>query len=232
MSMGRQQDNFFRDKNGLLIHFIIPYLIAVIIAAIWVRFAQLPSLFQTPSHAIFFVWSAVGLLTGIVVNRGGILLEGYSWYTGMVVWMKRMIREALGPRVYFTDAMLIGIYSSVGEEAFFRGALQPWLIRWVSEALDSPNLGAFFGILGASVVFGLMHAPMVKELRPWTVMAVLMGVVFGALAYFSGSLMPAILAHFTINFLNLLRLNDIDLSEDDLNLATPPPTSQEESGRE
>ncbi|MDF1665646.1 MAG: CPBP family intramembrane metalloprotease [Planctomycetota bacterium] len=230
--MGQQQDDFFREKNGLLIHFIIPYVIAVMIAALWVRLAQLPSLFHTPSHAILFVWSAVGLLTGIVVNRGGILLEGYRWYTGMVVWMKRMIRQALGPRVYFTDAMLIGIYSSVGEEAFFRGALQPWLIRWLSEALDSPNLGAFLGILGASVVFGLMHAPMVKELRPWTVMAVLMGVVFGALAFFSGSLMPAILAHFTINFLNLLRLNDIELGDEEINLAGPRSTSQQESNQE
>lgn len=230
--MGRKQDDFFRDKNGLLIHFIIPYLIAVIIAAIWVRFSQLPSLFQTPTYAILFVWSAVGLLTGIVVNRGGILLEGYAWYTGMVVWMKRMIREALGPRVYFTDAILIGVYSSVGEEAFFRGALQPWLIRWLSSALDSPSLGAFFGIVLASVVFGLMHAPMVKELRPWTVMAVLMGVVFGALAFFSGSLVPAILAHFTINFLNLLRLNDIDLGDEEVSLAAHTPTSQQESGQE
>lgn len=230
--MSQQNDSFFREKNGVLVHFIVPYLIAVLIAAAWVRFSGLPSLFQSPTPAILFTWSAVGVLTGIVVNRGGILLEEYPWYQGMVLWMKRMIRQALGPRVYFTDAFLVGVYSSVGEEAFFRGALQPWLIRWFRHLLDAPSLGAALGILGASIVFGLMHAPMVKELRPWTVMAVLMGVVFGALAFFSESLVPAILAHFTINFLNLLRLNEIELDEDDISLLTQSPPSPGDSSRE
>jgi uncharacterized protein len=213
--MVESKEPFFREKNAILTHFIIPYLGAVIVAAIWVRFSDLPSLFRAPSRPALFVWSAVGLLSGVVVNRAGLLVEGYSWYKAMVVWMKRMLRQALGPRIYFSDALLIGLYSSVGEEAFFRGALQPWLIRWSSEISNSPDWGIVLGVLGTSITFGVMHAPLVRELRPWTVLAVVMGGVFGLLAVFSGSLLPPILAHMTINFLNLLRLNEIAVDQED-----------------
>jgi uncharacterized protein len=207
--MSQSQESFFREKNGILSHFILPYVGALLLAALWIRFSQLPSLFRMPPRGIFFIWSAVGLLTGIAVNRLGLLLEDYPWYRAMALFMKGMVRQAFGSRVSFTDAFLVALYSGIGEEALFRGALQPWLVRFIESQIQSPELSLVLGISGASVIFGLLHTPLVKELRPWTLLAIVMGFVFGALAAYSESLVPAILAHSTINFLNLLRLNSI-----------------------
>ena len=53
-------------------------------------------------------------------------------------------------------------------------------------------------------MFGAVHVgPDPKTFFPWTIMAVVMGFVLGGMYLYTGNVLAPILAHFTINFLNL-----------------------------
>jgi membrane protease YdiL (CAAX protease family) len=94
----------------------------------------------------------------------------------------REISEELAPRLVdgaaSTSLVLVAIFSGVGEEAFFRGALQQE-----------------FGLVIASLLFGLAHIGPDRRYLVWTAWAVLAGFVFGLLYELSGGLLAPILAH-------------------------------------
>lgn len=92
----------------------------------------------------------------------------------------------------FTLVLLIvcvAIGAPLVEELFYRGLVQPALIR----ATNVP-----IGIGVASLIFGAVHFSLV-ELLPLSVV----GLVFGILAHRTGRLMPAIIAHMTFNAFTL-----------------------------
>ena len=103
----------------------------------------------------------------------------------------REISEELAPRLVdgaaSTSLVLVAIFSGVGEEAFFRGALQQE-----------------FGLVVASVLFGLAHIGPDRRYLVWTAWAVLAGFVFGLLYEISGGLLAPILAHSGHNAATLL----------------------------
>jgi len=82
--------------------------------------------------------------------------------------------------------LLLAAISGIAEEAFFRGALQPSV-----------------GWLAASLLFGLAHFHPRRELRAWSLAAVVAGLGFGALFAASGDLVAPALAHAVVNALNL-----------------------------
>ena len=83
--------------------------------------------------------------------------------------------------------LLVSVFSGVGEEAFFRGAVQQE-----------------FGIVAASFVFGLVHVGPDRRYLFWTGWAVLAGFLFGALYAATGGLLAPILAHVAHNAATLL----------------------------
>jgi membrane protease YdiL (CAAX protease family) len=103
----------------------------------------------------------------------------------------REISEELAPRLVdgadSTSLVLVAIFSGVGEEAFFRGAVQQE-----------------FGLVVASVLFGLAHVGPDRRYLVWTAWAVLAGFVFGILYDVSGSLLAPIIAHSGHNAATLL----------------------------
>lgn len=189
----------------------------VVLAAFAARWGDCPSLFRLPPDALR-LWGSLGLGAAIAagVVWGGRLFEGAPWYRRMARVLKRMLQVLLGPRLDGQKAFVIAIYSSIGEEALFRGFLQPFLIDWLRGVLEAPDgdLPVVLGVVLAGLIFGLVHFPAERELRPWTVFAVLVGILFGALAAWSGSLIGPILAHHLINWLNLKRLAEIPLADD------------------
>jgi membrane protease YdiL (CAAX protease family) len=149
-------------------------------------------------------------------------MERLEWYRRMAVFLKRMLTDPdlLGPGLDSQKGFVIAVYSSIGEEAFFRGFLQPLLIRKIGEFSDAPDslVVTVLGVIAASLVFGALHFPVVKELRPWTVFAIVAGLLFGGLAAWSGSLAAPVLAHLLINWLNLKRLTEIPLGDAEVTL--------------
>jgi uncharacterized protein len=101
------------------------------------------------------------------------------------------IAEELAPRLVdgasYGGLGLVAVFSGVGEETFFRGVIQQE-----------------FGLVVASLVFGLAHVGPDRRYLVWTVWAVLAGFLFGALYEVTGGLLAPILAHSGHNAATLL----------------------------
>ncbi len=115
----------------------------------------------------------------VVVSR--LAVAQFAW----AAQLAREFRSIFG-ELRQRDALALAIMSAVGEEALFRGVLQP-------------SLGLALGAL----VFGLLHIGPNARFLPWTVMACAAGFLFGWLFVLTGTLVAPALAHFLVNFLNL-----------------------------
>lgn len=126
---------------------------------------------------------------GAGLAAGGAVVAASRWLDRNTGWSKRLtqnFRQTLGP-LRRRDIAAIAFCSGVGEELLFRGVLMPWI-----------------GIVGSSVVFGLVHVGPDRTWLPWTALAVAMGFGFAGLAKGTGTLTAAVVAHATINGVNLL----------------------------
>jgi membrane protease YdiL (CAAX protease family) len=81
---------------------------------------------------------------------------------------------------------LLALASGLGEELFFRGALQPRV-----------------GLVLASLVFGLVHLLPSWPLALWSLFAVGAGFLFGLLFDETGNLLAPVVAHVLVNAINL-----------------------------
>lgn len=117
----------------------------------------------------------------------------------LVVWIGGVLERRIGalrrlaqrlqemlPHLSDRDIVVAAIASSVSEELFFRGAMQGALGFWVTAA-----------------VFAVAHGGLVPGLRAWVVFAGVMGLVFGGMVLWLGTLTAPICAHAVINGLNL-----------------------------
>ena len=198
------------------------YSLMLIGAAALASVSGLPSIFALPETRASMIGSLIGALGFTAFGVwGSKALIRFRWYRDMASLLKRLLThdDLLGRDLDPSRALPIAAYSSLGEEAFFRGLVQPYLIVWISTRLGSDPQGwvpIAAGVGLTSLLFGGMHFPVIKELRPWTLFAVVAGVGFGLLAALSGSILPAVVAHFLINWLNLRWLAKSQLEPSDL----------------
>jgi uncharacterized protein len=103
----------------------------------------------------------------------------------------RAIVEELAPRLVDgagrVSLLLVSLFSGVGEEVFFRGAVQQE-----------------FGLVAASLLFGVVHVGPDRRYLVWTLWAIAAGFLFGVLYDVSGGLLAPILAHAAHNAATLL----------------------------
>ena len=99
--------------------------------------------------------------------------------------LEQLFGDILGP-LKIHEIILVAILSGVGEEAFFRGAMQPSL-----------------GLIPTSLIFGALHIGPEKAFIPWTISATVIGVVLGYYFEATGSLAAPIVAHTLVNCVNL-----------------------------
>jgi uncharacterized protein len=191
--------------------FLIIYAAMIVVAALLATVTGCPSLFRLPeSRTVLGVSLGVAVASALGVVQLGVLLEAVPWYRRMGEKIREMTTGLLGPRLDPQKAFVIALYSSVGEEALFRGFLQPFLIMKLEGPLDGPGAApTVLGILATVVLFAVLHPPLMPELRPWTVFALVVGLLFGVLAAWSQSLAAPVVAHFLINWLNLHRLDKL-----------------------
>ncbi len=125
----------------------------------------------------------------------GVLTSWVTVYLGLLAYrllpVLREIAEELAPRLIDGadrgGLLLVSVFSGVGEEAFFRGAVQQE-----------------FGLVLASLLFGIVHVGPDRRYLMWTAWAVLAGFLFGALYEVTGGLLAPILAHAAHNAATLL----------------------------
>jgi membrane protease YdiL (CAAX protease family) len=166
------------------------------------RFVRLAALFYGSLTLAAVLWSGLrgfdlrlagdsatpsvllGALTAVATVTLGLLAY-------RIIPVLREIAEELAPRLVDgagrTSLVLVAAFSGVGEETFFRGALQQE-----------------FGLVVASLLFGLVHIGPDRRYLVWTAWAVLAGFLFGWLYEVTGGLLAPILAHSAHNAATLL----------------------------
>ena len=143
-----------------------------VVAALWcgLRGIELNPFGDRPAVGL-----VLGLLTAAATVSSGLLAY-------RLVPSLRNLSEELAPRlVDGTDRaslVLVSVFSGVGEEAFFRGAVQQE-----------------FGLVAASVLFGLAHVGPDRRYLAWTAWAVVSGFVFGGLYEATGGFLAHVLAY-------------------------------------
>lgn len=120
----------------------------------------------------------------------GLLTAAGTVATGVLVYRlvptMRQISDELAPVLVDgadrSSLVLISLFSGIGEEMLFRGAVQPE-----------------FGLVVAAVAFGLVHIGPDRRYLVWTAWAVLAGFLFGFLYEYTGGLLAPTIAHATHN---------------------------------
>lgn len=164
-------------------------------AFVWRAAKGDPNVFSYPQANGHFSLTAplAGLAGGLVI----------VWLSRLLVvrvnWARRLHRDfraVLGP-LEQREILLLAFASSVGEECFFRGAMLPDL-----------------GLIASSGIFALLHVGPGWRYLPWTASAFVVGLAMGAAFVIFGNLAAPIVAHFTINYLNLRYIVHSDLKRD------------------
>jgi membrane protease YdiL (CAAX protease family) len=124
----------------------------------------------------------LGLLAG-----GGLIGASRLWtrHSRMGRALAQRLASILGSLTP-ANVVVLALASGLGEEVFFRGALQPRV-----------------GLVLASLLFGLAHLVPRRELVPWAGFAALAGVFLGALFDYTGNLLAPAIAHVLVNGVNL-----------------------------
>lgn len=161
-------------------------------------------IWETPTWLDVVLGLGLGVLT-VVASR---VLEHTTDWARVLGEEFRKILGKLTP----TQALIFAVTSGIGEEIFFRGFLQQALSDL---AFGGGSTGWILGLIVASTIFGLIHiGPDRKKFLPWTIMALVLGVLFGLLYLYTGNILAPIIAHFTINFFNLLHIANLSISDD------------------
>ena len=126
----------------------------------------------------------LGLATGLLIVAGTWLTRRWPPMSALEERLRSML---VG--VTRAEAVSIAVISGFAEELFFRGAVQ-----------------GSWGWLWATLLFALMHMGPDRPFGWWMVFALIAGGALGWLTVQRGALLPAILAHVTINGFGLLRL--------------------------
>jgi uncharacterized protein len=103
--------------------------------------------------------------------------------------------KVLAQSTNITDLILsiivIGLFAAIGEELFFRAILQRIVIHWVKNP--------WVGIIVTAILFSAFHNQFSGFLPRFG-----LGVILGAVYWYSGSLWPAILYHFLHNTIGVI----------------------------
>ena len=159
-------------------------------ALLWTGLAGRPLAFTDEAAARTGVhWprdlAAGGLAAGVVI----LISQQVTERTRFGERSARALGGVLG-RLDWSHCLVLSAVSGIAEEAFFRGAVQPR-----------------FGLVAASLLFGLAHFAPRRDLLPWTVFSIAAGFLLGALFEATGNLVAPVVAHAGINAVNLRYLS-------------------------
>ena len=161
-------------------------------ALVWASIREEPNVWRLATVDVPRFWPGLGAGLGlglVIVFLSRLAVHRLEWARAL----HREFRALLSPLTDF-EIVVLAVASSVGEEMFFRGALLPVAGIWIS-----------------STVFALLHIGPRARYLPWTIGSFIAGVLFSALFLWSGDLTGPVLAHFTVNFLNLRHVAHYEL---------------------
>lgn len=134
-----------------------------------------------------FSWSARDLGLGVVaaIPLLAMFVAMLRWPIGPLSRVRAFCDDEVAPLFAgrsWSELALISVAAGVGEEMLFRGVAQPSLGGW---------LGAPWGLVLASLLFGLFHPISIT----YMVLAAILGFYLGALWDYNGNLLTVMVAH-------------------------------------
>jgi membrane protease YdiL (CAAX protease family) len=154
------------------------------IAIAWSALRGRPNLYRLPGSTTAQLLTSP--LVGLAVGLGAVFLSRFAVHR--LEWARVLHREfhAVVHELSSREIFLLALTSSVAEELFFRGLLLPWV-----------------GLLPSTAAFAALHVRPQARFLPWTAMSFIVGLVMGLMYLHLHDLGGPIVAHFTINLLNL-----------------------------
>ena len=156
------------------------------IAILWGAARGNPNIYELPGRHLSLAQHALSIAIGVAVGLLVVFLSRLA--THRFEWARVLHHEfhAVVHELTSRDMFLLALFSSVGEELFFRGALLPHIGLWPS-----------------TILFAALHVRPALRFLPWTLMSLIIGLVMASMYVRLGDLGGPIAAHFTINLLNL-----------------------------
>ena len=169
--------------------------------------------FRKPSHPGFWVVGIMVILISLpLVQWLGEVNRAIQFPAELTQWIKDKENEANDtvkallslrrPADLFLNLIFIAGLAGVGEELLFRGVLQRVFVKWFGQAWPA--------IIAAAFLFAALHLQFYGFLPRFV-----LGILLGAVYWYSGSLWVSILAHFvydgllvTLVYFNPSMLND------------------------
>lgn len=164
----------------------ILYLVLAVGALVWigVRDGEIPLALVLSRGWPLDLALGLGLGAGMIAAW-----ELVRRFSGAAQRLEELLAASLGG-LRRDEALALAFFSAVGEELFFRGAM---LTSW--------------GLVVTSVLFALLHSGPGKIFLAWTFSALLAGLALGGLVLWrDGVLLAPMVAHFTVNAVQLPRL--------------------------
>ncbi len=165
--------------------------------AIWMRLAGYHFIGR-PDPWRDAAWALIGYaaLLGLELLAERLFPAGYRDLERLMRTLGAALKQA---GVGYNQALLLALASALGEEIWFRGAVQSFFVDY---------LGLYAGWLAQAALFAAGHPAPGRAGRFYVVWAFAAGLIFGALYLASGSLVPGILAHFLYNARGFSELYD------------------------
>ncbi|MFN2458577.1 MAG: lysostaphin resistance A-like protein [Chitinophagaceae bacterium] len=147
-----------------------------------------------PSNNVYWILGIAALLLAIpLVEYIGLMNKQISLGEGTNKWMEEMEEDTAKaiqfmlskntPGNLILNIIFVALFAGIGEELFFRGVLQRLFIKGFKNAWAGIIMAAFFFSFFHFQFFGFFPR-------------LLLGILLGAVYWYSGSLWTAILAHF------------------------------------
>jgi CAAX protease family protein len=182
-------------RGSLVVQFFALYIIPVFLFARFCDPKPTEYLGLTSAKPIYFILGIAILLVAlpIVDWTGTINHQLIPETTTIGKWMKAM-EESTAKQIGFMlkrntvqdlwlNLVLVAVFAGVGEELFFRGVLQRLFIK----LFKNP----WAGILVTAFIFSAIHVQFYGFIPRF-----ILGILLGLIYWYSGSLWPAIIAHF------------------------------------
>jgi len=177
-----EKKNETLSRSQVLIAMAVTAIIFLGISKGWVYITDIPmvELYWQPEHG------AIGLGIGVgVALLSSLIYEVWESYRIAAQEYLEMVLKPLEP----IDLIWLGLLPGLSEEMLFRGVALP--------ALGMNGVA----LIVTSVIFGALHMASTKHLS-YTVWAIAVGMMLGAVTMYTNNLLSAIVAHVLTNSLS------------------------------
>ena len=178
----QDQENRTLSRSQVLIAMAVTAIIFLAISKGWVYLTGIPMvpLYWQPEHG------AIGVAIGLgVALLSSLIYEIWESYRIAAQEYLEMVLNPLQP----IDLIWLGLLPGLSEEMLFRGVALP--------ALGMNGIA----LIITSGIFGALHMASAKHLS-YTVWAIAVGMMLGAVTMYTGNLLSAIIAHVLTNSLS------------------------------